>query len=140
MKRYAGERFEDGSVRVIVCDDALYGEAFARWTVLPPAPAPAETFPAVGRLALPSTLPLRLVSTTFDWGSEGDGGLELARAILGDCLGAQIAEQLYQDFEWSVVRGLPLEAWELDEEIIRGMAEIQPILHDARIAATPTAA
>ena len=140
MKRYAGERFDDGSVRVIVCDDALYGEAFARWTLLPPAPAPAEAFPAAGRLALPMAVPLRLVSSTFDWGTEGDGGLELARAILGDCLGAEIAEQLYQDFEWSVIRGLGSDSWELDEEIIRGMAEIQPILHDARLAAAPTAA
>ena len=136
MKRYAGERFDDGSVRVIVCDDALYGEAFARWTVLPPAPAPSEAPPVAERLALP----LRLVSPTFDWGSEGDGALELARAILSDCLGAELAGQLYQDFEWSVVRGLASDSWELDEEIIRGVAEIQPILHDARIAATPTAA
>jgi hypothetical protein len=135
MKRYAGERLDDGSVRVIVCDDALYGEAFARWTVLPPVPPPVS-------LSRGSDAPplLSLVSRTFDWGLEGDGGVELARAILADCLGLELAEHLYQDFEWSVIRGLQYGAWELDEEIIRGMAEIQPILHDARLAATPTAA
>ncbi len=132
MKRYAGERLDDGSVRVIVCDDALYGEAFARWSVLPPV---LPLTPA----ALPS-LPLRLAACAFDWGLEGSGGAALSRAILADCLGAELAERFYQDFEWSVIRGLPYDAWELDEEIIRGMAEIQPILHDARTAATPTAA
>jgi hypothetical protein len=132
MKRYAGERLDDGSVRVIVCDDALYGEAFARWTVLPP------TRPALSTIT--STPPLRLVGCAFEWGVEAPGSVELSRAILADCLGAELAEHLYQDFEWSVVRGLPYDAWELDEEIIRGVAEIQPILHDARIAATPTAA
>ena len=132
MKRYAGERLDDGSVRVIVCDDALYGEAFARWTVLPPV------LPALATISL--SPPLRLLPCTFDWGLEGDGGVELSRAILTDCLGAELAAHLYQDFEWSVIRGLPYEAWELDEEIIRCVAEIQPILHDARTAATPTAA
>jgi hypothetical protein len=39
-----------------------------------------------------------------------------------------------------VIRGLPYDAWELDEEIIRGVAEIQPILRDARTSATTTAA
>jgi hypothetical protein len=128
MKRYAGERLDDGSVRVIVCDDALYGEMFARWTALSPVSA------------LTLSLPLRLVPAGFDWGFEGDGGVELSRAILADCLGADRVEHLYQDFEWSVIRGLPYDAWELDEEIIRGVAEIQPILQDARTAATPTAA
>jgi hypothetical protein len=136
MKRYAGERLDDGSVRVIVCDDALYGEAFARWTVLPPVPA-AQSPSAVAAAPAPS---LSLVSRRFDWGLEADGGVELARAILMDCLGREVAEHLYQDLEWSVIRGLQHDAWELDEEIIRGMAEIQPILHDARLAATPTAA
>lgn len=128
MKRYSGERLDDGSVRVIVCDDALYGEAFARWTVLSP------------HSSLALLLPSRVVPCTFDWGWEGSGGIELSRAILADCLGSEAAEDLYQDFEWSVIRGLPHDAWELDEEIIRGVAEIQPILHDARTAATPTAA
>jgi hypothetical protein len=131
MKRYAGERLDNGSVRVIVCDDALYGEMFARWTVLLPA--------ASLTLALPS-LPSRVVPPGFDWGLEGDGGVDLSRAILADCLGADQAEHLYQDFEWSVIRGLPYDAWELDEEVIRGVAEIQPILRDARISATTTAA
>ena len=132
MKRYAGERLDDGSVRVIVCDDALYGEAFARWTVLAPVPSsPASP-------AHPS--PLRLAGITFDWGLEGSGSAELSRAILVDCLGTEAAQDLYQDFEWSVIRGLPYDWWELDEEIIRGVAEIQPILHDARLSATPTAA
>ena len=138
MKRYAGERLDDGSVRVIVCDDELYGEEFARWTVLPPVLAPVV--PSPGNLERSLSPPLSLVSRTFDWGLEGHGGVELARAILADCLGSEAAEHLYQDFEWSVVRGLPYDAWELDEEIIRGMAEIQPIVHDARTAATPTAA
>src|SRR5215213_7608261 len=108
MKRYAGERLDDGSVRVIVCDDTLYGEAFARWTVLPPVPAP-HSLPAV---AVPPSPSLSLVSRSFDWGLEGDGGVELARAILTDCLGREVAEHLYQDFEWSVIRGLQYDAWE----------------------------
>jgi uncharacterized protein DUF6166 len=128
MKRYAGERLDDGSVRVIVCDDGLYGEMFARWTVLPP------------QAALTLSLPARLAPRGFDWGLEGDGGVDLSRAILADCLGADQVEHLYQDFEWSVIRGLPYDAWELDEEIIRGVAEIQPILRDARTSATTTAA
>jgi hypothetical protein len=132
MKRYAGERLDDGSVRVIVCDDALYGEAFARWTLLPPV------LPALATSN--RSLPLLLTSSSFDWGTESSGGAELSRAILADCLGAEAAELLHQDFEWSVVRGLPYDAWELDEEIIRGVAEIQPILQDARTATTPTAA
>jgi hypothetical protein len=128
MKRYAGERLDDGSVRVIVCDDSLYGEMFARWTALPPL------------AALTLALPLRLIRRGFDWGFEGEGGVDLSRAILADCLGADQVEHLYQDFEWSVIRGLPYDAWELDEEIIRGVAEIQPILRDARTSATTTAA
>ena len=140
MKRYAGERLDDGSVRVIVCDDALYGEAFARWTVLPPVPSSLAP-PVTSSLTSPAHPSLlRLAGITFDWGLEGSGSAELSRAILVDCLGADAAQDLYQDFEWSVIRGLPYDWWELDEEIIRGVAEIQPILHDARISASPTAA
>jgi hypothetical protein len=187
MKRYAGERFDDGSVRVIVCDDTPYGEMFARWSELGSAPAAAELsefrniteFTGSARLArtvgtddavlsgalstaasdnsaatatssttvtpftastAPTLAPRGRTPQSFDWGDEGAGAVQLSRAILADCLGPTEAEGLYQDFEWSVIRGLPRDSWELDEDMVRVVAEIQPILRAARAAASPAVA
>jgi hypothetical protein len=187
MKRYAGERLDDGSVRVIVCDDTPYGEMFARWSELGSAPTAAAELSefrniteftgsarlartvgtddgalsgalgALSTVASDTSATTAIASTTvtppaastsattaprgrtpqsFDWGDEGAGAVHLSRAILADCLGPSEAEGLYQDFEWSVIRGLPRDSWELDEDMVRVVAEIQPILRAARAAAS----
>ena len=54
----------------------------------------------------------------FEWGYSGSGPAQLALAILADCLGDDEAWEWYQDFNASVVAGLPYAGWTLTEEAI----------------------
>jgi hypothetical protein len=64
-------------------------------------------------------LPMRLdlvnhSPTGFGWGYGGSGPAQLALALLADHLGDdEEALDLYQDFKWRVVPGLPAEGWTL---------------------------
>ena len=69
-------------------------------------------------------LPLRLdlkehSPEGFVWGYRGSAPLQLALAILVDCLGHTPALECYRDFMLEVVAGLDQEEWTLSEEAIR---------------------
>ncbi len=50
--------------------------------------------------------------TEFEWGYSGSGPAQLALAILADHLGDdEQALNLYQQFKWAVIAGLPKHGW-----------------------------
>jgi hypothetical protein len=81
---------------------------FARYTRLEPqaTPTPAKT------------------EAAFDWGSAGGAGMiELAAAILADCLGNQAAKRHAAAFAANVLRRLPEDRWKLDESAVRAAVQ-----------------
>ena len=55
----------------------------------------------------------------FNWGYGGSGPADLARSILNDLYGKEVADRLYQKFKWAFIAELPQgEDWELTEEDI----------------------
>ncbi len=65
----------------------------------------------------------RLAPAGFAWGSQTNGALALAHALLAYELGAQLADDLYASFEQEVIADLPRdrggEAWTLTSQQIR---------------------
>ena len=60
--------------------------------------------------------------TGFNWGYGGSGPADTARSILTDCLGVDVADQLYQKFKWAFVAGWGNE-WEVTEDAIKEWAD-----------------
>lgn len=54
----------------------------------------------------------------FNWGFGGSGPADTALSILTDCLGMDLANQLYQLFKWVFVASWG-EEWSITEEKIR---------------------
>lgn len=129
QKRYSGDRTADGSVRVVVAWADAGDACLPSSMMLPPPP---QAFPLHG-----GTDGGLAPVATFDWGRDTAGGRRLAWALLCDCLDADHAHEFYREFEWSVVRGLPIDAWELDESSLLALAGVIPHLADerARLAA-----
>lgn len=57
--------------------------------------------------------------TGFEWGYGGSGPADLARSILADAAGMDVADALYQDFKWDVVARLPRDGWRMSEVAVR---------------------
>lgn len=120
MKLYCGQRRDDGSVRVVVRYAPLAGGRFA-----------ADRADVPARDLAPS-------GGSFDWGIESPAALSLSHAILADCVGADGADDLCAEFEWSVLRGLPDDTWELTDGDVRAFLELVPGLRLARAVETRT--
>jgi hypothetical protein len=124
MKRYCGKRRRDGSVRVVVWDGPLFGNRFREPTgtlLEAPRPVPPLASDDSSRAAVSP-------AGGFDWGVESAASLALSRAILADCLGPVRAEELCSVFEWSVLRGLPEDGWDLHERDVRAFVRLAPTL------------
>lgn len=71
------------------------------------------------RLGAPGTGKRRLTHrvkhspTGMGWGYAGSGPADLARSILWDACGPDLADLLYQDFKGHVIQHLPDDSWEL---------------------------
>jgi len=79
--------------------------------------------------ALNPRFDLRMHSPSgFEWGYGGSGPAQLALALLADHLGnAAKALDLYQDFKFAVVVGLPRDGWVLStEQIDQALAALKP--------------
>jgi hypothetical protein len=66
----------------------------------------------------------------FGWGYIGSGAADLARSILTDAVGPELADDLYQDFKWEVVAGLPHEG---------GVITVSQVMEFVRHHRTPVA-
>lgn len=62
---------------------------------------------------------VRRHSESFEWGYGGSGPADLALSLLTDCVGPEMAQQLYGNFKWEVVAGLPEAGWKITENAIR---------------------
>jgi len=117
MRHYTGERLTDGAVRVLVWDDT-----------------PDIRLPAPRPLPQPAGEPADPAAPRFDWGHAGPGALNLSRALLADCTtDAGSLESLSRGFEYSVLRGLAADEWDLGEEAIQAFIEMAPVLAEARM-------
>lgn len=101
MKSYVGEREDSGDTTIAVIDRE----------------ATRKVRPLALRLDLRGHSP-----TGFEWGYGGSGPAQTALAILADCVGDELALQLYQDFKFKVIAGLGRK-WTITEEEVRAFVE-----------------
>ena len=57
--------------------------------------------------------------TGFEWGYGGSGPADLARSILTDAVGVNLADRFYQDFKWELVARLPYDGGTISLSQIR---------------------
>ena len=66
-------------------------------------------------------------SESFNWGYGGSGPADTALSILTDCLGAELAEQLYQAFKMDFVAGWGRN-WQISEHTIKAWTREQSMI------------
>ncbi len=54
----------------------------------------------------------------FEWGFQGSGPSNLARSILTDSVGPELASRHYQEFEFDIIAGFHKDEWSLSKRQI----------------------
>lgn len=107
-------RLKDSDL-ICVCRNGLVGSCEAEIR---------EEFPAGMRVRrLPHVV--RHSPTGFEYGYGGSGPADLALSILAACVGADMADRLYQDFKWRHVASRTEPEWRLTVGEVRAWVRAQ---------------